>query len=443
MLFIPWLLVLILMIMAYKKKPTLAMLYFFAWCLLLVNVVIGPLSYPNAYFSFDAVFLLVITIAPFFLGYALILLTTNAQIISDISRKKETLINKIGASFALSWVIGGVLYAAPFLMALDLYGLRISYVYGEKDVTFFSQIGSILSGFAWFIVARIAVNQGAYSSRFAKITLLSFILIPVFMAGRQIYFQLILMLVFGIILSSRYKIQKPLQIIQLKKFILLFFMIAAFLILTVTLLRFSGEANTYSSKVEQFNMISGAVIGPSYISFFDWLPVWIVNIIVEFDYYFSAQLINLLERITSSDILLIDYNILEKSPFIKANIEKICGFYNIACFNAGVLKFSGTISESAWGTALSTNYTLFGIVGTAIINCLFGAVCSLSQRAFNYSPNNFIASNFLIANSIVLFYSIMDSIFNEIYFIVYYILSLILFVANLRLKIKLGKLLIS
>ena len=431
------------MIMAYKKKPTLAMLYFLAWSLLLVNIAIGPLSYPNSYFSFDAFFLFLATIAPFFLGYAFILLTINAQIISDISSQKEILINKFGALFALSWVIGGVLYAAPFLMTLDLYGLRLSYVYGEKDVTFFSQIGSILSGFAWFIFARIAINQGAYSSRFAKITLMSFIVIPVFMAGRQIYFQLILMLLFGMILSSRYKIQKPSRIIDLKKFIAFFFIIAIFLILTVTLLRFSGESNTYQSKVEQFNMISNVVISPSYLSLVDLLPVWIVNIIVEFDYYFSAQLINLLERITSSDISLINFNIIEKSPFIKANIEKICGLYNYSCFNAGVPKFSGTISESAWGTVLSTNYTLFGIVGTAFINFLFGGVCSLSQRAFNHSSNNFIASNFLIANSIVLFYSIMDSIFNEIYFIVYYILSLSLFMANLRFKIKLAKLTIS
>lgn len=431
-----WVLFLVLILALYLRRPNLFVLYFASWGLLIVNTVFGPLSYPQAIVSMGAVFLIALLITSYSLGYALASATTYSRNCFDLTRNNEVLINKIGALFALLWAVGGLIYAAPFLLALDLHSLRLSFVYGEKDVSFLSQIGSILSGLSWFIIARISLNRSVYSPRMAKVTLLSLVLIPVFMAGRQIYMQLLIMLLVGFSISSRFRIERPVKLVDISGQLKLTFLIVVVLIIVVTSLRFAGESLVYKTKVDQFSIISNTVVEQTYLNFLVPLTPWLSDLLIEFNYYFSSQLIKFLERMSASDTVLFDFRIFEKVPFMKANLEKICGAIGYVCFESKYSTFVGSVSESSWGTVFSTNSSLFGVGGAAVINFIFGVTCAISQQAFNKAPNNFIAFNFLLANSIVAFYSIMDSIFNEIYFVVYYILSIVLFFASLRIKAK-------
>lgn len=434
-----WVLFLGLILAAYLCKPNLFVLYFVSWGLLIVNALLGPLSYPQAVVSIEAVFLLAVLITSYAVGYALTSVTVYCRNCIDLARNNEILINKIGAFFALAWVAGGLIYATPFLWPLDLYSLRLSYVYGEKSVSFFSQIGSVLSGLSWLIIARIAFSRSVYSPRVAQVTLISLVLIPVFMAGRQIYMQLIVMLLVGLVISSRFRIERPSKLVDVSGQIKLIFIIAVILISAVTTLRFSGESLVYATKVDQFSAISNSVVDQNYMNFLVILPVWLGDLLVEFNYYFSSQIVKFLERMSASDASLFDIRIFEKVPFIKANLEKICGVIGYVCFEPKYSTFIGSVSESSWGTVYSTNLSLFGVGGTVVINFIFGVTCAIAQKAFNKSPHNFIAFNFLLANSVVVFYSIMDSIFNEIYFVVYYTLSMIMFFSSLRIKVNLKK----
>jgi len=432
-----WLIFLVLIFALYLRKPNLFILYMVSWSLLIINILFGPLSYPQAVVSIGAVFLLALLISSYTVGYVLASATIYSYNRFDLTSKNEILINKIGAFSVLAWAVGGLIYAAPFLLSLDLHSLRLSYVYGEKEVSFLSQIGSILSGLSWLIIARIAFNRGVYSPRMATLTLVSLVLVPLFMAGRQIYMQLLIMLLVGYVISSRFRIEKPIKLVDISGQLKLTFLIIAILITAITLLRFAGESLVYDSKVHQFSMISNTVLDQNYLDFFVVIPSWLGDLLIEFNYYFSSQLIKFLELMSAPDAVLFDIRIFEKVPFIKANIEKICGLIGYVCFESKSSTFVGSVSDSSWGTVFTTNSSLFGVGGTFVVNFIFGVTCAISQNTFNKTPSNFIAFNFLLANSIVAFYSIMDSIFNEIYFVVYYMISIILFFVSLRVKVRL------
>lgn len=422
--------------LVYLRRPNLFILYIVCWGFLLLNVLFGPLSYPEAVVSTGAVLVLALLITSYATGYALTISTIHCRNRFDLSKNNEILINKIGALFALCWAIGGLIYAFPFLIAYDLYSLRISYVYGEKEVSFFSKIGSILSGFSWLLIARIAVNKGVYSPLAAKVTLLSLIMIPLFMAGRQIYMQLGIIFLFGFAISSHFRIERPANLVDISRQLKLTLLIIVILMVAITLLRFSGESLFYESKINQFNKISNTVVTQNYLDYLEPLSPWFVDLLIEFNYYFSSQLIEFLEFVSFSEIVPIDIRIFEKVPFIKANLEKICGLVGYVCFEPKLSTFVGSVSDSSWGTVFSTNISLFGVVGALIVNFIFGVLCAISQQAFYNTPNNLISFNFLLANSVVVFYSIMDSIFSDIYFLVYYILSMFLFFASLKFKLK-------
>lgn len=436
MLAVAWICSLFIMLRLYMLRPSIIRLYSLSWGLLIVNYYIGPLSYPYARISASSVIGFISPILFFTLGYITMYLSVSDRIAlsRDLRISTEIKINRIGSIFSLSWVIGGLIYAMPFISSLDLYTLRMSFVEGERGVSLFSQIGSILSGFSWLIIARIAIDKGTYSLFSAKVTLLSALLIPIIMAGRQIYFQLIVMVVIGHILSrKRGRVHMP-RLLDTSKLIKQAAIAAVVLISAVTLIRFAGENLVYATKVDQFSAISNAELNPSYGDAYGLVPTWVSDLFIEFDYYFSAQLVSFLERFSAIGAPVIDFRVLEKSPFLRNNINKFCSLAQIACFDSAVSTFVGSISDSAWTTVFGTNFQLFGIVGTLFVTALFGAICSLSQCAYNSTPKNFIAGNFLLANSVVAFYSIMDSIFNEVYFMVYYLLSFGIFIRSVKLR---------
>lgn len=438
MLALIWIFALLLMLGIYTRIPNLIVLYFLSWGLLVVNYYIGPLTYPEATIYISSVIAFLAPILFFALGYLTMHIAANNRIYisTDLRISTETTINKIGAIFCLSWVLGGLIYALPFILSFDLHALRTSFIEGEKSVSFFSQIGNIFSGLSWFVVARVAINRGTYSPWSARLTLFSLLLIPIFMAGRQIYFQLILMLLIGLIVSSKYKIKSPPLLVDASSLMRQAAVIAIVLISVITVIRFAGEILVYDTKLDQFSRISGADLNSNYNGFYELLPTWTADILIEFDYYFSAQLVNFLERFSAIDASIIDFRMLEKSPFLKNNINKLCSILGLSCFESRSQPFIGSISDSAWGTVFSTNFQLFGVIGTFVVTWIFGAICSLSQSAFKSSPRNFIAWNFFLANSVVAFYSIMDSVFNEMYFLVYYVTSLVLFASSARLSTR-------
>lgn len=415
---------------------TLLRLFNAIWIFAIALYFFGPLQYKSITESSQWFLYLLMWMLSFNISYLSIrslIRSTPSKQIND--KRLFAIFSKLGVVGSTFWVAGGLIYSLPYIISLDFYSLRISFVGGEGDISLLSKLGSILAGFVFFIITRkYYENSSATLLQSTSIVLL--LLVPIFMAGRQLYLQMLLIVSFSLLLSaylkSKNRILKSILVDIIRNRFTIFLLFMAMMgSVAMTLLRLGGaDLLLYGSRLELYVATSSVELKSEYKEIFQSIPNSIQDLVIEFTYYFSAQIAKFSEFYSLNDgIALLNLGIFEKSLFIKANIEKLGGLLGYPqIFEPSRLDaFLGYMPASAWGTVVQSNIYLYGSIGACLINMICGFICALSQAAVSRRSVNYYSYNFYVANCVLIFYSISESVLNEIYFLIYYLVSLLCF----------------
>jgi len=423
------------------KSISLIKVFLSVWAILFVNFFFGVLSYKVVGEKLDAVIYIIIWISSFVLGYLFIKSFLVVRFRRDLSKRNLVFLRNMGFIGALFWVVGGVIYSYEFLLRLDFYSLRLYYVYGHGYVPMLSSIGSILSGACFFILARLTYIGNFEGQKLSSIALILLLLVPLFMAGRQLYLQIILYIIIGSIFAAVGVRKTAISAPFLGKHnvaVITFIVFSMVLLIAMSIMRFSGaDAALYQTKLSLFTHISSVELNSLFSDFYYSLPIALRDLFVEFSYYFGSQLGSFIEIFNMANTPIIGFDLLSKSAFVVNNLNKVLLIIGMDPYSSSAAAVEeGYISSSAWGTVIGSNIGLFGYIGALMIQFIFGGICAVSQIAFDKNRDSFIAHNFVVANAVVIFYGIMDSIYNEVYFLFYYVISFVIFIASAKFFYK-------
>ncbi|OJI04673.1 hypothetical protein [Polynucleobacter sp. MWH-Adler-W8] len=427
------------------KRPSLLVLNNLIWVGILLIFFIGPIKYRTVGIGFGWLFFLFLFLSAFNLGYFCIYHILSIDGRRENFRGAYRGLALIGFLGVICWNIGGIIYSIDYLLTLNFYDLRLSFVNGDQDIYFLSKIGSLLAGFVFFIFTQHIYEKSKFSAiEIASILLL--LTIPFFMAGRQIFLQALLIIIFSLAVKRRFKNKSNISLnggnIFQDKFISLTIFLAFLAIFLMTLFRAGSiDLTTYQSRLELYGSTSGIELNDNYEAVYSLIPVYAQDILIESTYYFSAQIAKFSEFFNLYDISVIDYGIFEKSLFIKNNIVKIFELFGAGSpFPNRQLELSlGFLPAACWGTVVQTNLMLFGFIGALLVQIIFGGICAISFKSVLNNKYSYYNFNFYIANLIIVFYSILDSVLNEIYFLIYYLISIAFFILTNKFFIKAGK----
>lgn len=425
------------------KRISLIRIFISVWMLLFINFFFGLLVYKVVGEKADAIAYALCWIASFVFGYFFINATLVVRAQKEISMRLLIALKYLGFVGALLWVAGGVIYSYEFLSNLDFAGLRLYYVRGLGYVPMLSSIGSVLTGACFFIIARLTYKGSFEGQRVSKAALVLLLLIPLFMAGRQLYLQVILYVFIGAIYSQSLKRQaldiRP-AVVKNNFDIIVLIVFATILLVAMTIMRFSGgDEILYQTKLTLFSRTSSVELNSEFLGIYNIFPPALQDVFVEFSYYFGSQLGKFIEIFNTANTPIFGFDLFNKSAFMVNNLNKILVFMGVGIYSAPSVSIpEGYISSAAWGTAMGSNMNLLGYMGALVLQFIFGAVCATSQVAFENNRQSYVAYNFVIANAVVIFYGVMDSIFNEIYFLFYYVISLVLFILSSKFYFRIS-----
>jgi oligosaccharide repeat unit polymerase len=421
------------------KKFTLIKFYLFTWGLLFVNYFFGLLSYDLAASIYPGFVYLILYTIPFILGYAF-----SNEIIFVCNRNKSekttnsNLIGYIGFISVICFMVGNIIdNQSSGIGIFEMAKIRDALNSSDHAVSVFTKFGAVFLSFS-IITFALFLHSNVFNNKLiTKITLISLLIVPALSAGRQIYLLLLIMGLVGLIARKSYS-DPSLNFTDLlgeKKisFLRCMLVILLILIFLISILRFQVDGIlNFESKLLQFSTISSASLSPGFKVLYDFLKYEsIQGIFVEGTFYFGVQLGKYFEIYGLNEFDLLNFDLLSKFPFFDRNFERLCLIFT-GCSELKVTKqfVSGNIFDYSWATAISQNIVSYGLIGSLVLQFIFGFICSVSSRAIKCRPESFSAFNFFLANSVVIFYSIMHSAFYETYFTFYYILSVYLFLRN-------------
>lgn len=407
-------------------------LFYATWTLVFINYLLGPLSYQLVGDITLSVVYLFMWFFAFLLGFkiskALFYVTSKKDIPTPRRMKQIKLFGVFGA-FLL--VIGGVITAAPYISTLDFAGLRSNLF---ENVSAFSRIGWPLAGAAFFTITHFVHSKNFDDPILTKITFLMLSIVPIFSAGRQLYLQIMLLIILGFLykknfMGYEYRSIYPVLGRKRARFLKQVSVVILGLGTVVSVLRFDfASIERFSTKLNMFKEYSGVSLRDGYELIFNFTPVVIQDLFVEFSYYFGAQIPKYFEwfSLNFNQFQYIWFDLINKSPFIARNVDKILTLMEFDFQFTGGSHFVaqyGYVHAFTWSTAISSNINFFGIIGTLVVQFIFGMVVALSFVGFRNNPNSFSAFNFLVANSVLVFYGVIASVLMETQFLVYYLLS--------------------
>jgi hypothetical protein len=425
------------------RRFTLLKLFNGIWFFVLALYFLGPLHYKVEANTYIWLMYLLTWVLSFNFGYMFTYSLVCPKYLWLTSDRSHISTYKwLGVLGSIMWVSGGLIYSIPYIITLDFYSLRISFVGGEGDISLFSKLGSILAGFVFFGVTR-KYYKSSDITFLESTSIVLLLLVPIFMAGRQIYLQLLLLVSFSLFLSARLESHsRILRYVFLRitrdRLTVVLLILAIVGAVAMTLLRLGGaDLVLYGSRLELYSATSSAQLREGYAEIYYNLPSAIQDLIIEFTYYFSAQIAKFAEFFSLNvNVSILGFGVLEKSLFIKSNIEKIgnlLGYHEIFR-SRGLEDFLGYMPASAWGTVAQSNVYLYGTIGACLVNIISGFICALSQSSVLRGPVNYSSYNFYVANCVLIFYSISESVLNEVYFLIYYVISFMYFLHGVKFK---------
>lgn len=406
-----------------------ATIYLFPWLVIFLNYYLGPIEYLiNTDNLLSTIFLFVylsIFLAGFWLSNILFTKSKarNRLYGKNVDAPKWLLqFEKVGILGVTLYFFGRLITGANFILAGNLSGLRASFI---DDTNLFSQIGAILIGLYFFVISKSLFYKESY--RVSYIPLAMFILTPLLTAGRQLYLILMLMIFMSFLLlrTKRYGIFK--QLIHNKIIVYPIIGGSFFLILAISVLRFDIDSQLYfGDKLSMLRNFSAIELREEY-TFLTSLPTTYYDTIIEFFYYFGAQLARYYELFGVLSFDLFNFDILSKTPVIQRNIEKILIVFDL---QSVPLKFEYpelSIASFTWSTALIGGLRYGGIVTVLSLQFIFGLIMGLAYRRFKFNRNDYPAFNLMVISSVICIYDVMFPLISDTSVMVYYLFSVLIF----------------
>ena len=323
------------------------------------------------------------------------------------------------------------------LFAIDMFSFRggsftdlaiLREKFQGGGVSIFGQLSSILMFGGLFSIISFFIGKKE-NILLSLVGLVSFLMIGLFSAGRQGVLQVMvvsLMLIWSI---KYYKISSFIVEKHSKKLILVSVTVFVFYLAYVTIGRFQNngsnlskleitEATTnikYDEKIKEFFFTTGDVIE---------------TLFAEGTYYFSHQLILFSEWWSSENKQIVNFKIIQMSPFIERQFDRLFPFFETQSERYyRIMNNSWKTKESnffGWRTANANQINLFGIVGSLFFIFLHGYFSKYFYNRFHFRPNLWSFS-ILTINNLMLFYTIMFSLFQDTYVMIFILISLYYF----------------
>lgn len=428
------LLLFIFLILVYRVGANPFTIYFFPWVFLLLNYYFGPIQYLIDVPQYSSYLFLLFYVIFFVLGC--VLAVSSFESIKGTYRGNNypaklpnwiSSLEKIGMFGVVLYFYGRTTSGINFLLVGDLASIRNTFI---QDTNLFSQVGALIIGF-YFITISKALFYGK-NFKFRLFPLILFILTPLLTAGRQLYLILALLIFFSLLFLRKYR-GGLIFLFKSNKRLMYPVVVGSFvLILFVSVFRFNVESQLYfGDKLGMFQNYSAIRLRDDY-TFLTSLPQSVFDIIIEFFYYFGAQLARYHELFSALDFDPISFDLLSKTPVIQRNLDKI---FALLGYNSSSIDFQYpelNIASFTWGTAIIGNLIYGGFVMTLFIQLIFAYLFMYSYIRFKRNPNDYPSFNLALISSVICVYEIMFSIISDTSILVYYSVSVLMFIHSLR-----------
>lgn len=407
----------------YSFNPLNPMFVFLgSWSILFINVYFGPLEYPVRV-SEETVLTIGTLLASATVGF----LVTGTQRFTAIGRdslaepsfKKWVVVGIVGGVLLVG---GGVQSTGAALLSGNLLQVRTSFLEETNNLT---RVGWMLFWPTLMVLFAAVARPGVVGNIKLAVVIILIAAVPLFSAGRQLYLQALLVVVFGYMISRRRRPYRAAGDTDSKATSTILLSLVA-LVLMVTLFR-TDEASVayFGDKLGVYASYSGVSLNQRFEGLYGAVPGPLAEIVTEYNYYYGAQLLRLTEVLSLYPIQIVNFSIWEKVPFLARNVEKLLPFLANSSVADPVSANILTIASFTWATSISGNLVLFGYAGLPIVGLLFGLVSGFSFSLHRAAPANLSAGNFLAANLILAAYTTMFSPLQDTNFFIYYAVSFV------------------
>ncbi len=404
------------------------------WNIIFINAYSGIIIYHSS-FNHSALFYLLCTLSIFALGYFLPNKTNTTAILasnfkSNLTKNESRLIT-ILSYFS---IIGGIFI---FIDIVVLSGGSISnfsalrLLMSDRDVSIYGQLAAIF--LAGSFPALITLILFEYKKQtFLLISVMALAIGSIVTAGRQNIFQIFLICILAVLIKYRYNLKFKINwATRFLSFIVVGLVITYLIILSLTRdissmdkNKMIGYANTNNlTYSEDFKKLSNAI------------PIEASNFIADFTFYFSEEIIVYSDAFKHNRYPIVNIDFLQFFPFFERQLHKLGLRENTLEYrmkNLWKKNYQSSVFNSAWGTSVLFLLKCFGYIGGLIVVFLHGLFSQYIFRSFTICPC-FSTTLALVANNLILFYTAITPITQEISFMFFMFLSFfILFRKKIR-----------
>lgn len=424
-----------------KFNPLNPLLWIFlSWNILFINAFSGIIIFNPTADLVKPIIFCVILILTFLVGFLInfedkiSISNTSLLNFKDILNEKlsSQKLHEITKIFSIFSIIAAIFFVIEivFINGGNLFEpSKLRDLFQDRDVTLLTQLSGILSfGGLFSISAFIFLSKSRYRTLYL-IGIFAFAVGSILSAGRQMIFQLILSSILCFSIIKLYKIKVNLSKIHKNIF-------GGFIVLILVFFIFISTARgavSEISKAEGYSSVNNCAYSDDFLKSMNYLPKFAEDFFVDYTFYFSHEIIFFSEWWDEYDVQIIDYKILQFSPFIERIADRLglTSETQAERFSKSTNTYhKGSIFPQAWKTTNAQLLKNLGFLGTFLL-VFFHGFFSKKLYSLTLSRPNFGLLNLSIANNIILFNTISNSAFSETQVLFYIIISIFLLRKNI------------
>ncbi len=405
------------------------------WNIIFINAYSGIIIYHSP-IDYSALLYLSLTLFVFAIGYFLPFNDKNKHVPLSFKIKlsnKESIITII---LAYMGIIGGIFIFIDIIILSggninNLSALRL--LIGTREVSIFGQLAAILLSGSFFSLVVLLI----FKFKNQIILILSVVGLAtgsIVSAGRQNIFQIFLVITMVLLIKFKYHIKTKLSPgIKIIGFSLIGIIIVYLIVLSATRDVTSMDKN----KMVGYTKTNNLSYSDDFSNLMNKLPIEASNFIADFTFYFSEEIIVYSDAYRYKTYPIINIDFLQFFPFFERQLHKLGLRKNTLELRMNKLwekHYETSVFNSAWGTSMLTLLKCFGYLGGILIVFLHGLFSRYIYSSFLRKPelSTILA---LIVNNIILFYTAITPVTQEISFMFFVFISFYFF---FRKKVNFG-----
>lgn len=333
-------------------------------------------------------------------------------------------------------IFGSLCYSADILfvsgISLNLGSSGVRDLFVQRNISALSQIGAVTGWGAYFALLGL-ILLGKYISRKTKtfwiLTVTLFSLFSIMSAGRQVVFQLMIIVIAGLLfyfekVKDRSNKQERKYSKKIKQYAILVIVLIVVYFGYIAVTRNDGNIST--SKYVVLKTLSNFDMDSEFLKLLWVLPEVLMDTIVEGIVYFTHELkaFSTMWNYDNSYLTLGGYSM----PFIARRIEDLHLNYfewQEVSDSVGLFLQSNGVSRYGWQTAFSFMLVDYGKIGTVIVCFVIGVFSGRAEKRYMMSRTFFNAA-YLTNYYIFFVYTIMFPSISDTGVLLFLIASIVL-----------------